>query len=1013
MHDVIEGVVAMRRSVGLLLSVLVATSLSVPAVSLAADVVTGTSDAVAAQREGDVSQGVVSAADGEDADPVVSGSGEQGSAAATPDAPAEAAATDAAATPAAPARWQAPTTAQADTMRGRLDALAASNRDVLSDGARVVIAPKTVGGLCIGDVATAELVGIKGASPSVWVVSHDARGYVTLTNAATGKVLDVKGGKAVVGTQVQQCVANGTYAQKWIVRKTSSGSYELLSALGEDLLLGYPSSSKGARPALRKASAGSVEWAVSDFAQMRSELDALATKNKSVLPDGTYVFVSSAFDSRMVLEVKDASKKNGGNVQLWSHKATAAQRWVVSHDAQGYVTIANVGSGKVLDVSGGIAAPCTNVWQYTSTANNLAQKWVAVRDGNGITLRSALWGNVALDVYNASLKNGANVEVFTLNGSKAQRFFPVRLATPKVEKCADTIQSGAWFAIGAKGAGNKVVDVWNGSEANGANVQVFSPNNTFAQMFTFEYKDGFYAIRNARSGKVLEVEYGEPVAGTNVVQRASNGGARQLWAVTKNSDGSYGLTNKATGLALEVSGSNIRVSVPASSSTQKFSLSQCKNLLAEGTYTIASHGNRKAVLDVKDGSASEGANVWVFQSNGSFAQKWRVAAVKGKENTYTIESLAAGKLLSVAGNGNVCIKKANGSTAQQWTVGIENGAVKFFSVAYPSKSLDLYGGSTANKTNVQVFASHSGVAQRFFLTKASEVVPNGTYMIKFAASPGFAVDVKGASGSNGANVQVYACNKSGAQKWVVKSKGNGTYSIVNAASGKALAVKGGTASAGANVWQQAPNNTKAQTWKFVYCAGGYKIVSALDSGLVLSATGFVNGKNVQIVSDSGASAQRFVLQKTTYTKPKPKPKLSGNQLAMWRKAQGYSSATRWLVLNDVRNGCKTAVFRGHCGNWELVKYWDCGPGTVYTPTPTGQYTVTGRGYSFGHGYTCYYYTQFYGDYLFHSVLYYQNTFNLKDGTLGRRVSHGCIRLKLGNAKWIYDNIPNGTKVVNY
>ena len=134
---------------------------------------------------------------------------------------------------------------------------------------------------------------------------------------------------------------------------------------------------------------------------------------------------------------------------------------------------------------------------------------------------------------------------------------------------------------------------------------------------------------------------------------------------------------------------------------------------------------------------------------------------------------------------------------------------------------------------------------------------------------------------------------------------------------------------------------------------------------------------------------------------------------MWRKAQGYSSATRWLVLNDVRNGCKTAVFRGHCGNWELVKYWDCGPGTVYTPTPTGQYTVTGRGYSFGHGYTCYYYTQFYGDYLFHSVLYYQNTFNLKDGTLGRRVSHGCIRLKLGNAKWIYDNIPNGTKVVNY
>ena len=50
MHDVIEGVVAMRRSVGLLLSVLVATSLSVPAVSLAADVVTGIVEREAAGR---------------------------------------------------------------------------------------------------------------------------------------------------------------------------------------------------------------------------------------------------------------------------------------------------------------------------------------------------------------------------------------------------------------------------------------------------------------------------------------------------------------------------------------------------------------------------------------------------------------------------------------------------------------------------------------------------------------------------------------------------------------------------------------------------------------------------------------------------------------------------------------------------------------------------------------------------------------------------------------------------
>lgn len=70
-----------------------------------------------------------------------------------------------------------------------------------------------------------------------------------------------------------------------------------------------------------------------------------------------------------------------------------------------------------------------------------------------------------------------------------------------------------------------------------------------------------------------------------------------------------------------------------------------------------------------------------------------------------------------------------------------------------------------------------------------------------------------------------------------------------------------------------------------------------------------------------------------------------------------------------------------------------------------------KGYVFGHGYSCYYYTQFYNDYLFHSVLYNEGTRVVQDGRLGQHLSHGCVRLAIENAKWIYDNIPCGTKVV--
>ena len=33
--------------------------------------------------------------------------------------------------------------------------------------------------------------------------------------------------------------------------------------------------------------------------------------------------------------------------------------------------------------------------------------------------------------------------------------------------------------------------------------------------------------------------------------------------------------------------------------------------------------------------------------------------------------------------------------------------------------------------------------------------------------------------------------------------------------------------------------------------------------------------------------------------------------------------------------------------------------------------------------------------------------------LGQTASHGCIRLSVGDAKWIYDNCALGTKAVSY
>ena len=133
---------------------------------------------------------------------------------------------------------------------------------------------------------------------------------------------------------------------------------------------------------------------------------------------------------------------------------------------------------------------------------------------------------------------------------------------------------------------------------------------------------------------------------------------------------------------------------------------------------------------------------------------------------------------------------------------------------------------------------------------------------------------------------------------------------------------------------------------------------------------------------------------------------------MTQKAQWYSSATNWLIMVDVANNYM-GIYYGSYGNWEPQWFWAVSTGAPETPTVIGEFTIGSKGYSFGDGFTCYYYSQIYGDYLIHSEPYYSGTFDLMDDRLGVHITHGCVRLSMGNSKWVYDNIPYRTKVVTY
>ncbi len=141
--------------------------------------------------------------------------------------------------------------------------------------------------------------------------------------------------------------------------------------------------------------------------------------------------------------------------------------------------------------------------------------------------------------------------------------------------------------------------------------------------------------------------------------------------------------------------------------------------------------------------------------------------------------------------------------------------------------------------------------------------------------------------------------------------------------------------------------------------------------------------------------------------------LTAEQYNMFLRAQTQSSTTGYLLLVDCW-ACNVGVFTGSTGDWNLLYFWKCSPGAPGTPTPKGVYQVYTKGQYFDSGSArCYWYTAFYRDYYFHSVLYSKYTGGLSDGRLGMQLSHGCVRLNINCAKWLYDYIPIGTTVLTY
>lgn len=146
--------------------------------------------------------------------------------------------------------------------------------------------------------------------------------------------------------------------------------------------------------------------------------------------------------------------------------------------------------------------------------------------------------------------------------------------------------------------------------------------------------------------------------------------------------------------------------------------------------------------------------------------------------------------------------------------------------------------------------------------------------------------------------------------------------------------------------------------------------------------------------------------------PTPTP---GKQASQPVLNQKLPTSTPYVVLVDISDQ-RVYIFK----DGTVIKDMVCSTGLPGkdTETHTGNFKIQGSGKSFfskTYQEGGYWWVQYDGDFLFHSVPFDANykIIPSEEAKLGQPASHGCVRLSLDNAKWFYDTLHTkvGTNVV--
>ena len=280
--------------------------------------------------------------------------------------------------------------------------------------------------------------------------------YYIKTNLDSNKVLDISGGTIKENNNIQIYQWNYSLAQKWDVKYLGDGYYSILSDKDNEYGLEYDNEHNNValnkytgksnqKWIIRKSvngyylitldgkyvdikngsSSNGTNVGIYDFngsnAQKFNLKRTFNGLSERSIDDGIYRIVSG-LNPLMTLDIKNGSSLNGTNVQLYQSNGSNAQKWQVKYLSNGYYKISSlIDLTKQLDVQNGMENYGANVQIYANN-NSMSQEWIIKDVGDGYYNIVSNINGLYLDVTNAQVINGNNIQLWKKNDNIAQKF---------------------------------------------------------------------------------------------------------------------------------------------------------------------------------------------------------------------------------------------------------------------------------------------------------------------------------------------------------------------------------------------------------------------------------------------------------------------------------------------------------------------------------------------------------------------------------------------------------------